>query len=46
MKKRVIGLSCFCIGCGMILVVVVPALGWVLTAAALLIIAGYILACC
>lgn len=45
MKKRVIGLACFCIGCGMVLAIVVPALGWIFTTAAIFICIGYILVC-
>lgn len=45
MKKHVLGLVCFCVGCGMLLVIVVPALGWILTTAAIFILIGYILTC-
>ncbi|MGL4799080.1 MAG: hypothetical protein ACRCWY_06770 [Cellulosilyticaceae bacterium] len=45
MKKRVLGLSVFCVGCGMILALVVPALGWIITTAAIFILLGYILVC-
>ncbi|MEF9958361.1 MAG: hypothetical protein RR448_11045 [Niameybacter sp.] len=45
MKKRVLGLVCFCVGSGMVLVIVVPALGWILTTAAIFILIGYILTC-
>lgn len=46
MRKRVFGLSCFCIGLGMLLVIIVPALGWIFTTAAIFICIGYILLCC
>ena len=29
MRQRVLGLVCFCIGFGMVLAIIVPALGWV-----------------
>ena len=45
MKKRVLGLSILCIGSGMILALVVPALGWLIATAAVLILLGYILVC-
>nr|WP_307989518.1 hypothetical protein [uncultured Niameybacter sp.] len=45
MKKRVLGLICFCVGCGMVLVIVVPTLGWILTTATIFILLGYILTC-
>ena len=45
MKKRVMGLCAFCIGSGMVLALVIPALGWLVLAAAGLIFVGYILVC-
>ncbi|MGL4737336.1 MAG: hypothetical protein ACRCW2_07740 [Cellulosilyticaceae bacterium] len=45
MKKRVFGFACFCVGCGMVMAVVVPALGWVFLTAAIFLFLGYILIC-
>ena len=45
MKKHVLGLMCVCVGAGMVLAIVVPALGWVFTAAAIFILIGYIMIC-
>jgi len=36
-KRRITGLCIFCIGLGMILVIVVPALGWIFMTALILI---------
>ncbi|MBC8579415.1 MAG: hypothetical protein ACLSH8_10145 [Zhenhengia sp.] len=45
MKKRVLGLICFCVGCGMLMVIIIPALGWILTSAAVFILVGWLLVC-
>lgn len=45
MKRRVFGLICFCVGCGMLMVIVIPALGWILATAAVCILVGWLLVC-
>ncbi len=37
MRRKVTGLCCFCIGLGMLLVIVIPTLGWIFTTAVILI---------
>lgn len=44
MRQRVLGLVCFCIGFGMILAIIVPALGWAFVASIALLCAGYFMA--
>ncbi len=44
MRRRVLGLVSFCIGFGMVLAIIVPALGWAFTASLSLLCAGYFLA--
>ena len=43
-RQRVLGLVCFCIGFGMVLAIIVPALGWAFAISLALLWAGYILA--
>lgn len=44
MRQRVLGLVCFCIGFGMVLAIIVPALGWAFVASIALLCAGYFMA--
>lgn len=46
MKKRVFGLCAFCVGLGMVIVMVVPEIGWVCITAGMLICFGYMLLKC
>lgn len=46
MRRRVCGLTSFCVGVGMLLAILVPAFGWAFIAAISLICIGYFLARC